>query len=101
MAILTVLDLQQAIISNLLIRMCKTYCRICGLHKTRLGSLTCTTSSQILPKLKSCQAFTEPMAVSEPVAMGVKLALGTLMIYKRCRIVINTRRGMQVAIRET
>lgn len=104
MQTLTVLDLQQAIISNLLIRMCKTYCRICGRHKTRLGNLTCITSSQILPKLKSYQAFTEPTGVSEPVAMDVKLEdleLHTLMICKHCRIVISTRRGMRVAIRGT
>ena len=99
MEILTVLVLQLPIISNLLIRMFKTYFRICGRHKTRLGNLTCTRVNQLHPKLKSCPASTEHMGVFERVAMDVKLELHILMICKRCRIVINTRRGMQVEIR--
>ena len=39
------------------------------------------------------------MELSEPVAMDVTLELDILMICKHCRIVINTRRGMQVATR--
>jgi hypothetical protein len=66
-----------------------------------LGNSTCITSNQIRPKLKSYQASTEHMGVSERVAMDVTLELDTLMICKHCRIVINTRRGMQVGIRGT
>jgi len=98
---LTVLDLQHPIISTLLTRMSKTYCRIYGHHRTRLGNLTCIKGSPTLPKLKSCQASTEHMELSELAATDETLVLDTLMICKHCRTVINTRRGMQVVIRGT
>lgn len=39
------------------------------------------------------------MELFEPAVMDVTLELDILMICKHCRIVINTRRGMQVATR--